>query len=65
MGERLPYKQDVIGSSPIVSTKPRIRAHLASFLHVSDFGHLRFSKRVRTHIRKPASIAVGLRQIFV
>ena len=33
MGERLPYKQDVIGSSPIVSTKPRIRAHLASFLH--------------------------------
>ena len=25
MGERLPYKQDVIGSSPIVSTtKPRI-----------------------------------------
>ena len=26
LGERLPYKQDVIGSSPIVSTKPRIRA---------------------------------------
>ena len=28
LGERLPYKQDVIGSSPIVSTKSKLRARV-------------------------------------
>ncbi len=35
---------------PVDRTKPRIRAHLAPFLHVSDFGHLRFSKLPRPRI---------------
>ena len=32
---------------PAPCTKPRIRAHLAPFLHVADFGHLRRSKLPR------------------
>ena len=33
LGERLPYKQDVIGSSPIVSTNTKKRAHSVPFFH--------------------------------
>ena len=35
LGEHLPYKQGVTGSSPVLPTKRHIRAHLAPFLHVS------------------------------
>ena len=37
----------VTASAPVIRTKPRIRAHLAPFLHVADFGHLRRSKLPR------------------
>ena len=43
---------DRAGSTPVNRTKPRIRAHLAPFLHVSDFGHLHHSKLHRPRIRK-------------
>ena len=33
-----------VGSNPTLSAKPRIRAHLTPFLHVSGLGHLRFGK---------------------
>ena len=36
LGEHLPYKQGVTGSSPVLPTSKRqIRAHLVPFLHVS------------------------------
>ena len=41
---------DRAGSTPVNRTKPRIRAHLAPFLHASDFGHLRPCKLPRPHI---------------
>lgn len=40
------------GETLLSSTKPRIRAHLAPFLHASDFGHLCLSKFHRFRIRK-------------
>ena len=43
-----------VGSNPTLSAKPRIRAHLASFLYDSDCGHLRFGKLPCPHIRKNA-----------
>ena len=36
-----PLLTSVTASAPVIRTKPRIRAHLAPFLHVADFGHLR------------------------
>ena len=39
--ERVLGKDEVTGSNPVSSSKSKIRAHLASFLHVSDCGHLR------------------------
>ena len=41
------------GSSPVTG-KARIRAHLAPFLPVSGFGHLRFGKLPRPRTRKYA-----------
>ena len=40
MVERLNGIQEASGSNPLISTKPRIRAHFAPFLH-SDLGYLR------------------------
>ena len=42
------------GSNPFLCAKPRIRAHLAPFLPVSGFGHLRFSKLPCPRIGKDA-----------
>ena len=45
---------EVVANDPTLSAKPRIRAHLASFLYDSDCGHLRFGKLPCPHIRKNA-----------
>ena len=45
--ERLNGIQEASGSTPLISTKTNIRARLAPFLRVSDFGHLRFGKLPR------------------
>ena len=42
MVARLVRDQEAMGSNPVTSTKTNIRAHLAPFLRVSDFGHLHF-----------------------
>ena len=52
--ERLNGIQEASGSNPLISTKSKIRAHLAPFLHDSDCGHLRFGKLPCPHIRKNA-----------
>ena len=55
MGERLPYKQDVIGSSPITPTKYVGVAELADAL---DLGSSGFTVRVQLPSPAPsASIA--------
>ncbi len=43
-------KLRVAGSSPVIRSKPKIRAHLAPFRHVSDCGHVRFSTRPYPHV---------------
>ena len=42
--ERVLGKDEVTGSNPVSSSKSKIRAHLAPFLHDSNCGHLRFGK---------------------
>ena len=54
MVARMVRDHEVVGSNPVASTKPRIRAHLAPFLHDLDCGHLHFSKLPCPHIRKNA-----------
>ena len=42
--EHILGKDEVTGSNPVSSSKPRIRAHIASFFRDSDFSHLRQGK---------------------
>ncbi len=48
------------------STKPRIRAHFAPFLHASGFGHLCLVNSIALAFEgmQPATFLLGLRQYF-
>ena len=50
--EHILGKDEVTGSNPVSSSKPRIRAHIASFFRDSDFSHLRHSKLLCPHTQK-------------
>ena len=45
--ERVLGKDEVTGSNPVSSSKPRIRAHLVLFFRDSNFGHLLHCKLPR------------------
>ncbi len=50
--EHILGKDEVTGSNPVSSSKPRIRAHIASFFRDSDLSHLRHSKLLYPHTQK-------------
>ena len=50
--EHILGKDEVTGSNPVSSSKPRIRAHIASFFRDSDFGHVRLCTLSRPHAQK-------------